>query len=136
MEDAQFLEIAEAIMTHPTAPFHEDAVRSDVERRLAELPHVSVERDGFGNLIARYQRGGVSPRLAFVAHMDHPGYVGEQFLGGVPDVYLRKNPATRSFGPFSMWDLPAFDVRDGVLYSRACDDLVSVAAMVAMLGEL
>ena len=35
-----------------------------------------------------------------------------------------------------MWDLPAFEVKDGRIYSRACDDLVGCVCIVAMLREL
>ena len=35
-----------------------------------------------------------------------------------------------------MWDLPAFEVREGRIYSRACDDLIGCAAIVAMFVEL
>ena len=35
-----------------------------------------------------------------------------------------------------MWDLPAFEVRAERIYSRACDDLIGCACIVAMLREL
>jgi endoglucanase len=68
--------------------------------------------------------------------MDHPGFVGQQFLGGVPEAYLKKKPLPRKFGAFSMWNLPACELRSGKIYSRACDDLVGCACIVAMLREL
>lgn len=130
------LEIARALLQQPTAPFHEDAVRAEIEQQLAGLPNVTVKRDGFGNVIAQYRRGSAKPRLAFAAHMDHPAYVGDQFLGGVPQVYRDRQPPTRDFGAYAMWDLPAFKVRKGRIYSRACDDLIGCTAIVAMLQEL
>ncbi len=80
--------------------------------------------------------------------MDHPGWVrpdstatGEtpvrQFLGGVPDSYLEANRGhVRDFGSFAMWDLPECEVRDGCIYSRACDDLIGCAVIVALLQAL
>lgn len=136
MDAQSFLVPARAILAQPTAPFHEDAVRAEVHLQLAQLPHVTLEQDDFGNVIAHYQRGGGHPRFAFAAHMDHPGYVGEEFLGGVPDAYRAKQPPTRDFGAFSMWDLPAFELREDRIYSRACDDLIGCAAIVAMFQEL
>ena len=130
------LEIIRAILAQPTAPFHEDAVRGEILIQLAQCKHVEVKLDGFGNVIARYARGEGEGRYGFVAHMDHPGYVGEEFLGGVPEVYLKKKPAVRDCGAFSVWDLPGFEFREGRIYSRACDDLIGCAAMVAMFFEL
>ena len=80
--------------------------------------------------------------------MDHPGWVtpdtaatGEtpvrQFLGGVPEAYLEANrERVRDFGPFAMWDLPACELRDGRIHSRACDDLIGCAVIVATLLAL
>ena len=49
---------------------------------------------------------------------------------------MKKKPATRKFGAFRMWDLPACEVRAGIIRSRACDDLIGCACIVAMLREL
>jgi endoglucanase len=97
---------------------------------------VRLEEDRFGNLIALYRRGKGRPRFAFAAHMDHPGHVGREFLGGVPEAYRRRKPPTRKFGGFRMWDLPECDVRGGRIHSRACDDLIGCACIVAMMHEL
>jgi putative aminopeptidase FrvX len=165
MQSAALLDIIRSILAQPTAPFHEDAVRAEVSIQLAQCPHVSVERDDFGNVVALYQRGDQEARFAFAAHMDHPGYVfdpgagegakaqGENdlsekpaeipcgpissvFLGGVPKEYREKNPPTRDFGAFAIWDLPACEVWEGRVYSRACDDLIGCAAIVALFREL
>lgn len=136
METTEFLEIARAILSQPTAPFHEEAVRAEIVRLLQDCRSVRLEEDRFGNLIATHQRGRKPAKLAFAAHMDHPAYVGREFLGGVPKSYLKKKPATVKFGAFRMWDLPAFQVRQDRIYSRACDDLIGCAAIVAMLREL
>ncbi len=130
------LTTARAILAQPTAPFHEDAVRAEILMQLAQCPHVSVEQDEFGNVVAHYRRGQEIAGYAFAAHMDHPGYVGEEFLGSVPEGYRTPRPPVRDFGAFAMWDLPACEVRDGRLYSRACDDLIGCAAIVTMFHEL
>ncbi|MBI4177830.1 hypothetical protein HY522_00205 [bacterium] len=61
------------LLSLPTAPFHETAVRETV---LRELDHAGIVRriDRAGNVIARLRRGPPRPPLAFVAHMDHPGF--------------------------------------------------------------
>jgi len=75
--------------------------------------------------------------------MDHPGWVRPpgstdetmRFLGGVKDEFLDKC-AIQSFGEFGMWNLPAFDMKDDKIYSRACDDLIGCSAIVAMMQEM
>ncbi len=61
---------------------------------------------------------------------------GWEFLGGVPESYRAKHPPTRDFGAFAMWDLPACEVRDGRIHSRACDDLIGCVAILALFQEL
>ncbi len=136
MNDDSLLPIIRSILAQPTAPFYEDAVRGEIVQQLAQCPHVATTLDGFGNVIAHFQRGAAPAQFAFAVHMDHPAYVGEEFLGGVPESYREKKPATRDFGAFAMWDLPACEVRDGRVFSRACDDLIGCAAVVAMFQEL
>ncbi len=136
MTDDDLLAIIRSVLAQPTAPFHEDAVRGEIAQQLAQCPHVSTSLDAFGNVIAHYRRGDAPARFAFAVHMDHPGYVGEEFLGGVPESYREKKPPTRDFGAFSMWDLPACEVREGRVHSRACDDLIGCSAVVALFREL
>lgn len=136
MDTDAFLDIAQAILTQPTAPFHEEAVRAEIARQLIGCKSVSLKEDKFGNLIALYQRGKKKPSLAFAAHMDHPAYVGKEFLGGVPKAYLDKKPPTEKFGTFRMWDLPAFEIRKDCIHARVCDDLIGCACIVAMIHEL
>ncbi len=165
----KLVQIIRAILERPTAPFHESQVAEEILSLLKKCPHVGVERDDFGNLIAHFRRGKARPRHAFVAHMDHPGWVRMsakgarsggskkgprtakqsgpdvprfmrdgvtwQFFGTVPERYLA-NPKIKQFGEFAMWDLPALDVRDGIIHSRACDDLIGCATIVAMFYEL
>ena len=141
MREKEILAIADALAHQPTAPFHEDAVRDEIEAQLAKCRHVQFERDGFGNLIARYRRGTRrAPDWAFAAHMDHPGWVrskngGMRFLGSVPAKFLA-DPRTKSFGEFEMWDLPPFEIRDRQIHSRACDDLLGCAEIICVFREL
>ena len=135
MDQEHLLPLLRAILAQPTAPFHEDAVRAEITMQLAQLPHVTLEQDDFGNVIACYRGCSDHQEYAFAAHMDHPGYVGEEFLGGVPEAH-RANGRTRDFGAFAMWDLPACEVRDGLVHSRACDDLIGCVAIVALFQEL
>ena len=141
MHKERILDIVRAILARPTAPFHEAEVRAAVAALLAGCAGVTVEEDAFGNLVARY-RGAEAPGApvyAFCAHMDHPGWVANetgdrQFLGGVPETYLAANRTrVRDFGPFAMWDLPECELRDGRIHSRACDDLIGCAVIVATL---
>ena len=151
MHKERLLATVEAILNQPTAPFHEAAVRSALAGLLRDHPRVQLREDDFGNLIAHYQGSGAtgnqSPaRYAFCAHMDHPGWVrpggdgngaASVFLGGVPKDYQEANRGrVREFGDFAMWDLPPFEQRDGKIYSRACDDLIGCAVIVATLEEL
>ncbi len=141
MRKKEMLAVVEALTTQPTAPFHEDAVRDEIEAQLRKMPQVKFERDGFGNVIAHYQRGRKrAADWGLAAHMDHPGWVrgrdGEmEFLGSVAPRY-RSDPKKKSFGDFEMWDLPPFEVRDGQIHSRACDDLIGCAEIICVFREL
>jgi len=136
MDSFALLDLTRSVLAQPTAPFHEDAVRAEILIQLAQIPSVRVEQDAFGNVVALYEGCSGHAEYAFAAHMDHPGYVGDQFLGGVPETYREKKPPTRDFGAFAMWDLPACDVRDGRIHSRACDDLIGCVAILALFQEL
>ncbi len=143
---AELLAWTRPVLAAPTAPFHEQAVRAAIEALLRECPHVSTERDAFGNVLAHYRRGNAPARWAFAAHMDHPAWVrppegkpGEwTFLGGVPeDVREAHRHLIQPFGAdFAMWDLPVCATRDGLLHTRACDDLVGCAAILGMFRAL
>ncbi len=137
------LEVVRALCEQPTAPFYEDAVRDEIEAQLRKCPHVRFQRDAFGNVIARYRgKTRATPRWAFAAHMDHPGWLrdeaapgGFRFLGSVAESYLA-NPRIKEFGEFAMWDLPAFGTRDGQIHARACDDLLGCAEIICLFLEL
>jgi putative aminopeptidase FrvX len=140
MREREMLAVVRALAHQPTAPFHETAVRAEIEEQLRKMPHVTFKRDDFGNVIARYRRGRSRARWAFAAHMDHPAWVRQkngamQFLGSVAERYLAK-PQTKDFGDFAMWDLPPFEVRERMIYSRACDDLLGCVEILCLFREL
>ncbi len=141
MERKELLRVVRALAEQPTAPFHEDAVRDAIVAELQQCPHVRIEHDAFGNMIARYRRGTrARPRWAFAAHMDHPGWVriedgNWRFLGSVAEPFL-VDPRRREFGDFAMWDLPAFELKDDQIHSRACDDLLGCAEIICLFREL
>ena len=141
MQRRELLRVVRSLVEQPTAPFHEDAVRDAIVAQLKQCAHVRIEHDPYGNMIARYRRGTrARPRWAFAAHMDHPGWVrnekGEwRFLGSVAERFL-VNPRRREFGDFAMWDLPAFEVKEDQIHSRACDDLLGCAEIICLFQEL
>ena len=63
-------------------PFHEWGVAEHILGVLVTLDGVEYGRDDFGNIIAHYIAPSIAalpeserePPIAFVAHMDHPGY--------------------------------------------------------------
>lgn len=143
MNHQKLLSIFRRVMSCPTAPFHEYFVRAGIEKLLRGCPGVTLAVDRYGNLIARYRRGRAASPWVFGAHMDHPGFVrdpgsaGEwRFLGGVSPRYLELGAPRREFGEFAMWDLPEFEVVEGRIVCRACDDLAGCAALVCLLVDL
>jgi putative aminopeptidase FrvX len=130
------LRILQPLLECPTAPMFESAVRAEIERQLGGVRGLELQADQYGNLIAWY--GGERPKYAFVAHMDHPGWQlrpVRRFLGGVPQS-LQDKGQVREFGDFGMWDFPAFRLDGDRLYSRACDDLIGCATIIATLQTL
>ena len=93
------LEILGGLCRRPAVPFHEDGPAAFIWETLAALG-VPAFVDDFGNVIARYSGSPPDgePPIAFVAHMDHPGFetVGTDedgapvaaALGGVPESSL------------------------------------------------
>lgn len=134
----ELLVSSKALLECPTAPMFEAAVRGEIERQLSDVAGLELQTDQHGNLIA-WLGGALSDvRYAFVAHMDHPGWQlrpVRRFLGGVPPA-LQTKGAVREFGDFGMWDLPPFHLDGNRLYSRACDDLIGCAAIIATLKSL
>jgi len=91
-------QLARRLMQHPAAPYHEHAVRDEVERICAEhgLP---FDRDQFGNVLVRWRTAARQRPLILAAHLDHPGFEIvhglsstawlARFRGGVADNFFR-----------------------------------------------
>jgi putative aminopeptidase FrvX len=92
-------ELAGRLMQHPAVPYHEHAVRDEVQKICKEhaLP---FELDRYGNLLVRLQTSKKQRSFVMAAHMDHPGFEVVcdrrnsnhlvRFQGGVPDHYFRQ----------------------------------------------
>lgn len=119
----QLLSLARRLFNNPTAPFHEERVARFI-REFAIARGLRVRSDKFGNLIVCYRRGRGHRPVAFVAHMDHPGFevtedavggfVMTRFLGSVPRQYFRPGGRVRLFGPdgerrATIWSVPDVD---------------------------
>jgi endoglucanase len=89
--------IAGRLMQHPAAPYHEHAVRAEVQK-ICEEHALPFELDRYGNLLVRLQTSKKQRPFVMAAHMDHPGFEvvpakrnsGHlvRFQGGVPDHYF------------------------------------------------
>ena len=96
--DKRALELLEGLGGRPATPFFEDGPARYASSVL-EHAGVPYELDDFGNIVAHIRRGDEStePPIAFVAHMDHPGFEvveahGKRALaraaGGIPAASL------------------------------------------------
>lgn len=94
------IEILRELGARPAVPFHEQGPARYIESVLEGLD-VDLRRDKYGNIIAHYRRGQDPDRrpVAFVAHMDHPGFeivevdgdrIVARALGGVPVASLKR----------------------------------------------
>ena len=92
--DTRALDFLARLGSQPAVAFHENGVATAVRGALTEIG-VSWRTDDFGNIIAHVAgtEAASHPPIAFMAHMDHPGFeiVGRdgdnlvgQALGGVP----------------------------------------------------
>ena len=97
MKNQAFLAIAERLMRHPAAPYHEGAVRAEAEAICREHG-LDSEHDPFGNVLVRLRTAPRQQPLVLGAHLDHPvlklrrrltNAGCARFLGGVPDSYFR-----------------------------------------------
>ena len=99
-------------------------------------PHVTADQDAFGNVIACYRgccghgASTRSPRTWIIRATWATSSSAACRRSGA------RTDATRDFGAFAMWDLPAFELKDGRIYSRACDDLVGCATILALFQRL
>jgi putative aminopeptidase FrvX len=98
MNSRSFCKLASRLMRHPAAPFHEHAVRVEVQK-ICDEHALPFERDRYGNLLVRLQNSKRQRPFVMAAHMDHPGFdvipdkrnSGHlvRFQGGVPIDYFR-----------------------------------------------
>lgn len=98
MNPNAFSQIARRLLSCPTAPYHEAAVRAEVEAICCENS-LSFRRDSYGNILARLQTAPKLRPLVLAAHMDHPGFEitdglprgrwRAEFQGGVSDEYFK-----------------------------------------------
>ena len=172
------LRLLERILVLPTAPFHENFVISFICEELRALGF-DFRRDSYGNIVAGCGRG--EDGLAWVAHMDHPGFAitevrGKRteaaWFGGVALKYFSharvviydplsglvrtrgkvekiwQNSQGRvdklalridgqvEEGDFGFWNLVPFRRRGDLISTKAADDLVGCAVILAALAEL
>jgi endoglucanase len=92
------IKILSELCSIPTAPFAEGRVIEYVRRFVGARRKVELSEDRFGNLLIELPGKLRTPRLVFVAHMDHPGLVAQKmhdartvnaaFHGGVRNEYV------------------------------------------------
>jgi endoglucanase len=97
MNPEVFCKLAGRLMRHPAAPYHEHAVRAEVQSICGEHGLTSA-MDRYGNVLVRLQTAKQQRPFVMAAHMDHPGFEvlpGKRnsrlvrFQGGVPGSYFR-----------------------------------------------
>lgn len=71
MDRTEYFSLVERVLTPPTAPFREHRVRA-VLAAIARENGLDTGFDAAGNLYVSY--AGTGPRVALLAHMDHPGF--------------------------------------------------------------
>ena len=173
------MKILESVLSLPTAPFHEEYVADFVRGFCMELG-LKVKSDKFGNLTVNYKRGKAAQPVAFVAHMDHPGFevisvegndsckvgilgginldffagaevficAGEKFVKGRviktaakemwhnKPVFVVDTEERVLKGAFGWYALSGFKIENGLVLTKAADNLVSVAALLELLKRL
>lgn len=99
MDSRILCELAGRLMQHPAVPYHEHAVREEVQK-ICKGNDLRFELDRYGNLLVRLQTSKKQRPFVMAAHMDHPGFEvvrnkgnssrRVRFQGGVPDQYFRE----------------------------------------------
>ena len=103
----KYREVIQEIASCPATSFHEYLV-SDRIKNILVRSEIDFIEDQYGNIVARVEGGqSDSPAIAFVAHMDHPGFevsrtdsgkIIASALGGVPvAVFYRQATSAFSF---------------------------------------
>ena len=103
------MDLLTAVCSIPTAPFCEERVLAFIDEFPADRPGVRLSKDSLGNRLLQVGGRAKAPRLVFVAHTDHPGFVaGEmedqhilraRFRGGVAAEYVKNAKVRFFFGP-------------------------------------
>jgi endoglucanase len=88
------------LLSLPTAPFTEEAIREHIFNFCNRRSDLKVTEDHVGNILVHYKRKRQARPVCLTAHMDHPGFrvvrmkdertVEAQWLGGVPPEYFPK----------------------------------------------
>ena len=89
----KYHEVIQQLASCPATSFHEYLV-SDKIKNILDKSDIGFIEDQYGNIVAHVEGGqSDSPPIAFVAHMDHPGFEVSRIdsgkiiagaLGGVP----------------------------------------------------
>src|SRR3989304_10228264 len=73
------LDLLKRLLSLPTAPFHERCVSSFLCEELKKAD-IDFQQDRYGNIVAG--GGDKKNSMAYVAHMDHPGFEIVEVRGG------------------------------------------------------
>ena len=103
----KYHEVIQQLASCPATSFHEYLV-SDKIKNILDKSDIGFIEDQYGNIVAHVEGGqSDSPPIAFVAHMDHPGFEVSRIdsgkiiagaLGGVPvSVFYREATSAFSF---------------------------------------
>ncbi|HEX3019324.1 MAG TPA: M20/M25/M40 family metallo-hydrolase [Chitinispirillaceae bacterium] len=171
------LDLTSQILSLPTAPYKENSVR-DFILDFCSQRKIGLRQDEFGNLIVFAKKKYPTGSLAFVAHMDHPGFIVEknaskgsasalfygkyehqQFKASPVSIFTNQgpidaqvtdwNPAPKekairanlkvsgdvSQGDIGMWNIDPLKEENGLIYSRACDDLIGCALILNLIDS-
>jgi putative aminopeptidase FrvX len=74
------ISIAKSYLQIPTAPFREEYIREFVKSFCNERK-ISHSQDPYGNITVscgKQVKNNNKTKLAFIAHMDHPGFIVEK----------------------------------------------------------
>ena len=77
INESDFIPIASALVSRPTAPFHEQFALESVHEYTRSRPELCIHQDQHGNILLNYNgtRSKQHPRLILTAHLDHPGLI-------------------------------------------------------------
>ena len=93
---ADWLAVAEGLLSQPTVPLVEDLPAAHVVDFARGRQHLEQSRDAAGNVVVRYHGEGADAErpLVLVAHLDHPGFAVDAVVGGTASLSFRGGLAT------------------------------------------